>query len=266
MSGVIRLLCLPVIAALALLLLGCGLPSPPADSTATAVPDEEGTPQPIEAVILTRSFEDDITRLLRAMDGINIEPIPTLERPTATPTPEATATPEVTATVSATPVEEASPTTEPQPTTAPEPTTPPEPTATPEPVVANDSFATEFLALLNAERTSRGMQALANDDALGASATQYAGYMGASGFFGHYGPDGSSPESRVIASGYSGDYNGEALAAGQRTPQAALTALLNSPSHAEILLDPSSVEVGVGYAFVDGSRYGHYWAVVTGIP
>jgi uncharacterized protein YkwD len=97
-------------------------------------------------------------------------------------------------------------------------------------------------------------------------ATEFAGYMGTAGFFGHDGPDGSTPASRSAATGYSGGWNGEALSAGQPTPQTALNALLASPPHAAILLDPKSVEVGIGYAFVSGSRYLHYWVVMTGIP
>src|SRR5690606_11499741 len=126
-------------------------------------------------------------------------PSPTAEA-SQTPTPEGEATeasettPEASATAEAT--EEA------------QPTETPEPTATPQPVVANvdGSFVTEFLALLNAQRTGRGLPALTPNATLASGATEYAAYMGTAGFFGHYGPDGSSPESRVNATGYSGSY------------------------------------------------------------
>jgi uncharacterized protein YkwD len=122
------------------------------------------------------------------------------------------------------------------------------------------------MALLNAQRTGRGMGALSANVILTNGATEFAGYMGTAGFFGHDAPDGSTPASRAQSTGYTGAWNGEALSAGQATPQSALNALLASAPHAAILLDPKAVEVGIGYVFVEGSRYRHYWVVMTGIP
>jgi uncharacterized protein YkwD len=282
MSGVIRLLVLPV-AALSLLLMGCGVPIAPVAMTATAVSEEQAAPPEAAALpAFSGGAGDTSATLLTPSERDSAEPIPTLAQPTPSATPEAgeappgdVGGPDATAeqtepTPEGTPASDASLTPEASasPAETALPTETPEPTSTPQPVVANvnGSFVTEFLALLNAQRTGRGLPALAFNDTLAAGATDYAGYMGTGGFFGHYAPDGSSPDSRVIATGYSGAYNGEALAAGQWTPQAALNALLASAPHAKILLDPRSVEVGVGYAFVEGSRYRHYWVVVTGIP
>jgi uncharacterized protein YkwD len=104
------------------------------------------------------------------------------------------------------------------------------------------------------------------NSAIVSASTSYAAYMGSANFFGHIGPDGSAPRSRLTAAGYRGAYKGEALSAGQGTPQAALNALLASPPHAAILLEPTAIEVGVGYAYQAGSTYGHYWVVITGVP
>jgi uncharacterized protein YkwD len=90
--------------------------------------------------------------------------------------------------------------------------------------------------------------------------------MGEANFFSHTGPNGSTPDSRVKASGYAGSYRGEALAAGQATPQAALASLLDSPPHFRILMDAGAAAVGIGYFYQPGSAYGHYWVVVTGTP
>jgi len=286
MSGVIRLLVLPIVA-LSLLLIGCGVPISPEAITATSVVEEENAPRQPELSAFAGGGANDTALTLRTASGAeSAEPIPTLEQDTPTPAPEPEdaaleATPE---TVSepvgaeataegeeATPEDgdgDADPDASVTPTEEPTPTATPEPTATPQPVVVNvnGSFVTEFLSLLNAQRTGRGLSALSFNATLAGGATKYAGYMGTDGFFGHYAPDGSSPDARVVATGYAGAYNGEALAAGQWTPQAALNALLASAPHATILLDPRSVDVGIGYAFVDGSRYRHYWVVVTGIP
>jgi uncharacterized protein YkwD len=284
MSGAFRFLFLPV-AAVSLFLIGCGVPIAPAAITATAVTEEENAPRQATLPAFSGGANDTTTTLLTA-GAESADPIPTLPQPTASATPEASATSEATPEAQGGPVDplgtpagdaptpegspdpNATPDAAGTPTVTETPSPTPEPTATPQPVVTNvnGSFIAEFVILLNAQRTGRGMTALAFNDTLSGGATEYAGYMGTGGFFGHYAPDGSSPDSRVIATGYGGAYNGEALAAGQWTPQAALNALLASAPHAAILLDPRSVEVGVGYAFVDGSRYRHYWVVVTGIP
>lgn len=287
MRGVIRLLLLPFVA-ISLLLFGCGVPISPEAITATAVAEQEAAP-----AAFSGAASNDTAQTLRSTSSDvagssvqAVEPLSTLPSPTETPAPDADLDAEDADAVVETPEADATPEdAEPTPedgegdpeaavegtetaTVAPPATATPGPTSTPLPVVtgANQSFAQEFLTLLNAQRTGRGMGALSFNATLTGGATDYAGYMGTAGFFGHNGPDGSTPSSRAAATGYSGAWNGEALSAGQPTPQFALNALLASAPHAAILLDPTSVEVGIGYAFVDGSRYHHYWVVVTGKP
>lgn len=268
MKRLLKLLCLPL-AALSLLLMGCGVPIAPEAITATAVAEQEAASRSMST--FGGSTSGEVAQELRAGSaGIEGQPLPTIEPLIALPSPTPTATPEAEAS------EDGDEDTEDETATpegdeadgTPTVTPTPEPTATPAPVVAdvNTDFATEFLALLNAQRTGRGLGPLTLNVILTNGSTQFAGYMGTANFFGHNGPDGSTPASRAAASGYSGHWNGEALSAGQATPQAALNALLASPPHAAILLDAKSGEVGVGYAFVEGSRYRHYWVIMTGIP
>lgn len=164
-----------------------------------------------------------------------------------------------------------------QPAEATAPTPPPRVAATaappPQPPPATvvaaaqpPNLAEDLLAALNSLRASRGLPPLAASGPLNADAAAYTRYMGTANFFGHYGPDGSSPQSRMRAAGYTGSYKGEALSAGQPTVQEALNALLASPRHAPILLDPAARDVGTGYYYQPGSTYTHYWAIVTGIP
>jgi uncharacterized protein YkwD len=163
----------------------------------------------------------------------------------------------------------------PQPTT-PAPTVPPptipapavRPEISPTQIPAREpaNFPADFLAALNAQRASRGLGQLSSNAALAAAASNYARYMGEANFFSHTGLNGSTPDSRVRASGYAGSYRGEALAAGQATPQAALASLLDSPPHFRILMDAAATAVGIGYFYQAGSAYGHYWVVVTGTP
>jgi uncharacterized protein YkwD len=157
---------------------------------------------------------------------------------------------------------------EPTPPPPPSPTVPPpaSPTPTTAPVRQPANFPVDLLSALNAERASRGLAQLNSNAALAAAASGYARYMGQANFFAHTGPNGSTPESRVRAAGYAGSYRGEALAAGQATPEAALAALLASPPHQRILLDAGATVVGIGYYYQAGSAYGHYWVVETGAP
>ena len=60
--------------------------------------------------------------------------------------------------------------------------------------------------------------------------------------------------------------SGPTLSAGQPSPGAALQALFASAQHAAILLEGSSVAVGVGYFYSPASYYQHYWVVMTGNP
>jgi uncharacterized protein YkwD len=122
------------------------------------------------------------------------------------------------------------------------------------------------IAAVNQVRTNSGRNALTVSGTLTEAANRYAQSMAEQGFFGHDGKDGSSPQSRIVAAGYGGSFRGEALAAGQSSPQGAVATWLNSPSHAAILLEPSSVEVGIGYYYAPESTYGYYWVLVTGVP
>jgi uncharacterized protein YkwD len=66
--------------------------------------------------------------------------------------------------------------------------------------------------------------------------------------------------------GYAGRFRGEALAAGQASADAALKTWINSPAHNAIISSADAVEVGIGYGYIPGSYYGHYWVLVTGVP
>ena len=127
-------------------------------------------------------------------------------------------------------------------------------------------MGTQELSLINATRTQAGLPALKINATLTASANSYAKLMADRNFFAHEGIDGSSPQSRIKASGYAGRFKGEALAAGQYSPQSALTTWLNSPAHRDILMDKSAVEAGIGYYSKPGTTYTTYWVLVTGTP
>jgi uncharacterized protein YkwD len=224
--------------------------------------------------------------------ALSLTPATRTVTPTATTTPP-TATPPLTATVTPTPLlpiqllaagcpgatptpgalETSAPTALPSPTCTPAPAATGTPsataTATPSPPAgaSNGSIASDFLGLLNAERARNGLGPLSMNPNLSTAATNYARYMATANFFGHDGPDGSSPVRRVDATGYPGTWRGETLAAGQASAALAFDVWWNqSPPHHAILSDPTATEIGVGYYFGGSSFYGHYWVVETGHP
>jgi uncharacterized protein YkwD len=144
--------------------------------------------------------------------------------------------------------------------------TPEAPTPTPEPEVDASLYPQEMFALLNQYRHEIGIPELQFDATLTASAMAYAEYMATTNFFGHYPPSGSTPSGRIAAAGFEGQYEGEALSAGQPSPAVALSRLLGSSAHAAILLNPNAVLAGVGYYYDANSYYGYYWSVVTAKP
>ena len=125
----------------------------------------------------------------------------------------------------------------------------------------------ELLRLLNEGRASLGLSQLRPNATLASVASSYARYMATANFFSHNGIDGSTPEGRIDASGYTGNWRGETLAAGQATADLAFDVWWNkSPPHRAILVDPGATEVGIGYYFDPSGTYAWYWVLEIGSP
>ena len=62
-----------------------------------------------------------------------------------------------------------------------------------------------------------------------------------------------------------GDFNyyivtaGENVAGGFRTPEEVVEAWMNSEGHRKNILEPKFTKIGVGYAFIEDSKFGWYW-------
>jgi uncharacterized protein YkwD len=252
----------PLLFALAWLASGCAVPLPAPELTATAESQIPAT----SLVVRVRTGSDvessssgapsnaALTLETAAKDGTPVSALAPLEDEELA---GATVTPDV--------VEEetlqATATDEPVATPTPE-----EIAAAQESTVDSSAYPGEFLALLNQVRVERGLSELQLDPTLSQSAMGYAHYMATNNFFGHYAPNGSTPSGRIADAGFTGQYEGEALSAGQGTPAIALSRLLASPPHAAILLSANSSLVGVGYYYDETSYYKFYWAVVTANP
>jgi uncharacterized protein YkwD len=138
-----------------------------------------------------------------------------------------------------------------------------EPCAVPENV---DELMERVLDLVNAERTSRGLNALTLDPVLCEMAQEYACEMIEQGFFDHINPyTGEGPAQRAINSGYTFISVGENLAGRQRSPEEAMTDWMNSTEgHRENILAHQWSEIGIAVRV--GGEYEIYWVLEFGNP
>lgn len=263
-----------------LLVMACGVPMPEEHITATTIAEEQArTSSPRNGDETSASntfFLTPLTDALEHMVGNDTREDSLETRPPTTATSEQVADEAGELEAPSTESEDAVTEDEATGTVTPEAEETAEATATagPETVQVatlsiepgSEGLAAQFLELLNDQRSRRGLTPLAPNGTMAAVATSYAQNMAQNRFFDHNGLDGSSPAGRLSQGGYGGLYWGEALAGGQSTPMGALNALLASPPHAAILLDPQAVEIGVGHAHVAGSPMTHYWVVMTAIP
>jgi uncharacterized protein YkwD len=112
------------------------------------------------------------------------------------------------------------------------------------------------LCLVNRERSLHGAGALTSDSRLEQAAQAHSEDMAAGDYFEHTGPGGDTPFSRIRASGYIyssrvGYAVGENIGWGTlwlATPQAIVTAWMNSPEHRAIMLDGRYRDTAIGVA------------------
>ena len=120
-------------------------------------------------------------------------------------------------------------------------------------------FESEVIELVNVERGAEGLPPLSTDANLTSAARGHSEDMGLHNYFSHTGLDGRTPCERMTDAGYSWNYCGENIAAGQPTPEDVIDTWMASPGHRNNILNPNFCDIGVGYAYVAGSSYGHYW-------
>ena len=107
-----------------------------------------------------------------------------------------------------------------------------------------------LLALVNQERAKVGAGPLTLDPKLVQAAQGHSDDMAKRGYFGHDTPEGKKFYQRA---GEAGTFAGaENIAGGQRTPEGALAAWLNSPGPRKNLLNPAWTRMGAG---VEGGRW-----------
>jgi uncharacterized protein YkwD len=144
------------------------------------------------------------------------------------------------------------------------------------------SFDEQFvLDAVNAERAKVGCPALRWNDTLKQAARAHSDDMAQRDYFNHTDPDGVGPAERAKAAGYSGQYVGENVAAGQNSGQVVMYhtkyGWMYSESHKTNILNCNYSETGIALTYdpndkptflVEGKlvAYYYYWTQVFGNP
>ena len=118
----------------------------------------------------------------------------------------------------------------------------------------DNSFEMQVLNLCNAERAKYGLAPLTWDAANLAPGAAVR-VQEITVYFSHTRPDGTRCFTAISNPGWVS----ENIAAGQGTPQEVVNAWMNSSGHRANILNVRATKMGVGYVYVPGSMYGHYW-------
>ncbi len=129
----------------------------------------------------------------------------------------------------------------------------------------NAAYISQIVSLINNARAEAGLPALTVNSQLTIAAQGHAVDMACHSLLSHTGSDGSSVHARIVAAGYSPSRSEEIIYAGG-DPQTAFNWWMNDPPHRAAILNPQSVDMGVGYAYVETSQYGGYFTVDFATP
>ncbi|MGF1734666.1 CAP domain-containing protein [Photobacterium satsumensis] len=138
-----------------------------------------------------------------------------------------------------------------------------------------ETFAEQMLYAVNQARSQQqvcgsdvmpAVPALEWDYNLESAAFTHSSDMANNNFMSHTGSDGSSPEDRINATGYSWSTWAENVAAGQKDIDAVMTSWMNSPGHCKNIMNGSVTEMGASYVENSSTQYGIYWTQVFAKP
>ncbi|GMF29804.1 unnamed protein product [Phytophthora fragariaefolia] len=115
-----------------------------------------------------------------------------------------------------------------------------------------------MLALVNAQRATRGLAPLCLNSKLMAAAKRHSKDMAANNFMSHTGSDGSSMSSRISDTGFEWTGIAENVAAGQTTVKTVMASWMSSSGHRRNILGGYTM-FGTALAYSSNSRYGYYW-------
>lgn len=133
-----------------------------------------------------------------------------------------------------------------------------------------DAIASKTVRLVNQQRALNGAPPVQIDRRLSEAAQAHAEDMVRRDYVDHRSPDGRGLEDRAVSAGYPWRVIAENIAAGQASPESAVTSWMTSPAHRDNMLGRDFVHVGIGYVRPASGgrqpRYSHYWNIVFGAP
>lgn len=148
--------------------------------------------------------------------------------------------------------------------TTPAPTPAPAPAPAPAPVENNNtavsSYEQKVVELVNVERQKAGLSSLSLDSAVSNVARIKSKDMADNNYFAHQSPTYGSAGDMLNKFGIRWSAWGENIASGQRTPEAVVTAWMNSAGHRANILSNNYSKIGVGY--VTNSNGTPYWTQI----
>jgi uncharacterized protein YkwD len=122
----------------------------------------------------------------------------------------------------------------------------------------------DLIALINQERTWRGIPPVRQVQILTGIALAHSLDMAVNDFLSHYGSDGRSPWERMTDAGYPWPPAGEIISAGNSAASSVIKSWMASEPHRAILLDRDLCEIGVGYVSNPQAAWNHYWTADLG--
>ena len=134
----------------------------------------------------------------------------------------------------------------------------------------NPQFVTQLQTLINEARADAGVPALTANTQLATAAKNHATDMLCNNYLSHIGLDGSTPEDRVKAAGFTASLVVENLYALHPAyggnPQSAMDWWMSDPDSKADLLNANTTAFGVAYVTSDESLLGGYFVVVSAKP
>lgn len=122
---------------------------------------------------------------------------------------------------------------------------------------SNLNYEQKVVELVNIERQKNGLSPLTLDSKISNVARTKSKDMATNNYFAHQSPTYGSAGNMLKNSGINWSAWGENIASGQRTPEAVVTAWMNSEGHRANILSSNFSKIGVGYAV--NSNGTPYW-------
>jgi uncharacterized protein YkwD len=119
---------------------------------------------------------------------------------------------------------------------------------------------------INALRKEKGLKEIKSNEKLLKVAQSFAQSMADNKFFDHKGPDGSTPESRVKVAGYNATIINELIGGAFPNAESTLKAWKENKDLLDKLVNDKLADGAVGYVYVPGSTYLHYWVALLAAP